>query len=245
MLNISIAAEKIGSIFGFPITNSLLATWFLMAVLIVFSWASTRKLSLVPTGIQTIAELIVGGLHDFFSSVTGHYIDKFFPLIASLFLFIITANWMGLLPGFSTIGFYHGEAMPAGRQEFIPLLRGATSDLNTTIALALIAVVAIQYFGFSVVGPRYGKKFLNLKDPISAFTGVLEFISEFSRIISFAFRLFGNIFAGEVLLAVIAFLMPFILPLPFLTLELFVGFIQALVFSMLTAVFLNVAVSHE
>jgi F-type H+-transporting ATPase subunit a len=238
MLSISIAAEKIGSLWGFPITNSLLATWFVMAVLIIFSFAATRNLSLVPSGIQTLAELIVGALHDFFSSVTGTYINSFFPLIATLFLFIITANWMGLLPGFSTIGFYHGE-------EFIPLLRGATSDLNTTIALALVAVIAIQYFGFKLVGPHYGKKFLNFKDPIAFFTGILETVSEFSRIISFAFRLFGNIFAGEVLLAVIAFLMPFILPLPFLTLELFVGFIQALVFSMLTAVFLNVAVSHE
>ena len=238
MLNISIAAEKIGMIFGFPITNSLLATWLVMAVLIIFSLAATRKLSLVPSGIQTIAELIVGALHDFFSSVTGKYIDKFFPLIATLFLFIITANWMGLLPGFSTIGFYHGA-------EFTPLLRGATSDLNTTIALALVAVIAIQYFGFSLMGVHYGKKFLNFKDPIAFFTGILETISEFSRIISFAFRLFGNIFAGEVLLAVIAFLIPFVVPLPFLTLELFVGFIQALVFSMLTAVFLNVAVSHE
>jgi len=238
MLNISLAAEKIGSIFGFPITNSLLATWFVMAVLIVFSLAATRKISLVPSGIQSFAELIVGGLHDFFASVAGQYVDKFFPLIATLFLFIITANWMGLLPGFSTIGFYHGS-------EFTPLLRGATSDLNTTIALALIAVIGIQFFGFSIVGPHYGKKFLNFKDPISFFLGILELVSEVSRIISFAFRLFGNIFAGEVLLAVIAFLMPFLVPLPFLTLELFVGFIQALVFSMLTAVFANVAVSHE
>jgi len=238
MLNISIAAEKIGIIFGFPITNSLLATWVVMVVLYIFSWASTRKLSLIPTGIQSVAELLVGGLYDFFSSVTGKHINKFYPLIATLFLFIITANWMGLLPGFSTIGFYHGE-------EFVPLLRGATSDLNMTIGLALVAVIGIQYFGFRLVGPHYGKKFLNFKDPISFFLGILESMSELSRIISFAFRLFGNIFAGEVLLAVIAFLMPFVVPLPFLTLELFVGFIQALVFSMLTAVFLNVAVSHE
>ena len=256
MLNISLAAEKIGTIFGFPITNSLLATWLVMTVLIVFSLAATRKMSLVPSGLQSVAELIVGGLHDFFSSVTGHYVDKFFPLIASLFLFIITANWMGLLPGFSTIGFYHtkevviaetnGEAPKKETEtEFVPLLRGATSDLNTTIGLALVAVIAIQYFGFSLVGPHYGKKFLNFKDPISFFLGILESMSEVSRIISFAFRLFGNIFAGEVLLAVIAFLMPFLVPLPFLTLELFVGFIQALVFSMLTAVFANVAVSHE
>ncbi|MEK7119573.1 MAG: F0F1 ATP synthase subunit A, partial [Patescibacteria group bacterium] len=162
----------------------------------------------------------------------------FFPLLASLFLFIITANWMGLLPGVGTIGFFHGE-------EFTPLLRGATADLNTTLGLALVAVLAIQYFGFVTVGGHYSTRFLNFKNPIEFFLGILEMVSEVSKVISFAFRLFGNIFAGEVLLTVMAFLMPFIVPLPFLMLELFVGFIQALVFSMLTAVFLNVAVSHK
>ena len=143
-----------------------------------------------------------------------------------------------------TIGFFHGEAVPAGRQEFTPLLRAATADLNMTIGLAVISIFAIQYFGFKTLGIHYSGRFLNFSNPIYFFLGFLEIISELSKILSFAFRLFGNIFAGEVLLAVIAFLMPFIVPLPFLALELFVGFIQALVFSMLTAVFLNVAVSH-
>jgi F-type H+-transporting ATPase subunit a len=302
MLVISLAAEKIGSIAGFPVTNSLVATWLVMEVLFIFTYFATRKLSLVPGKVQIIAEMVIGGLYDFFSQAAGHHINKFFPLIASLFLFIITANWMGLLPGFSTIGFYHTRAESheaavkesepvkvtektedvsaakdttghevakesaaetevtkpsegAGTEtkteekkeevEFIPIFRAATADLNTTVALALIAVVAIQYFGFTVLGVKYGSKFLNFKDPISFFLGILESVSDISKIISFAFRLFGNIFAGEVLLAVMAFLLPFIAPLPFLTLELFVGFIQALVFSMLTAVFLNVAVSHE
>jgi F-type H+-transporting ATPase subunit a len=239
MLNISLAAEKIGSIWGFPITNSLLTTWFVMILLVVFSWLATRNLSFVPKGVQTIAEVVVGGLHDFFASVVGEQlIDKFFPLVASLFIFIILSNWIGLLPGVSTIGFYHGA-------EFVPLLRAPTSDLNLTVGLALFTVLAIQYYGFAVVGFHYHTRFFNFKNPIMFYVGILELLSETSRIISFAFRLFGNIFAGEVLLAVIAFLTPFIVPLPFLTLELFVGFIQALVFSMLAAVFLKVAVSHE
>jgi F-type H+-transporting ATPase subunit a len=237
MPHISIAAEKIGSVFGLPITNSLLATWIVMAMLIVFSIAATRKMTLVPTGIQSIAELVVGGLYDFFTSVVGKHIKQFFPLIASFFIFIITANWFGLLPGVGTVGFFeHGK--------FVPLLRGATADLNTTLALAVISIVAIQYFGFKTVGFHYSRRFFNFKDPIYFFLGILEIISELSKVISFAFRLFGNIFAGEVLLTVMAFLMPFIAPLPFMALELFVGFIQALVFSMLTAAFLNVAVSH-
>ena len=181
--------------------------------------------------------MIVGGLYDFFSSVTGKYVDLVFPLVASLFIFILAANWVGLLPGVGTVGFFHGE-------EFTPLLRGATADLNTTVALALFAMITIQYFGFKTSGMHYGKRFLNFSNPIFFFLGLLELISEVSKIISFAFRLFGNIFAGEVLLAVMAFLMPFIVPLPFITMELFVGFIQALVFSMLTAVFLTVAVAH-
>ena len=271
MPTISLAAEKIGSLAGFPITNSLLATWLVMVCLFLFAWGATRNVSLVPSGLQSMAELIVGGLYDFFSSVAGHHIKRFFPLVASIFLFIILANWMGLLPGFGTVGFFHtkeiavvektatpeevknismegasGTETKAMKEEteFVPLLRGATADLNTTLALAVVAVLAIQYFGFSVLGIQYGSKFINFKDPILFGLGILELVSEVSRIISFAFRLFGNIFAGEVLLAVMAFLMPFIVPLPFLMMELFVGFIQALVFSMLTAVFLNLAVSH-
>lgn len=238
MPHISLAAEKIGSLFGFPITNGLLTTWLVMALLTIFALVSTHRISLVPTQAQSMAELIVGGLHDFFTGVLGHHIQKAFPLLASLFLFIISANWVGLLPGVGTIGFFHNK-------EFTPLLRAATADLNTTLALAVVAVVAIQYFGFRTLGSHYGSRFVNLKSPIDFFVGLLEIISDVSKVLSFAFRLFGNIFAGEVLLAVMAFLMPFIVPLPFLMLELFVGFIQALVFSMLTAVFLNVALSHE
>ncbi len=238
MLHISLAAEKIGQIGGFPITNSLLATWVVMGLLFLFSVLATRNMRMIPSNLQLVAETIVGSLYDFFSSVLGARVKQFFPLIASFFLFIITANWFGLLPGVGTVGFFK----EAG--EFVPLLRGATADLNTTLALAIISIVAIQYFGFATLGIHYSSRFLNFKDPIYFFLGLLEIISEVSKIISFAFRLFGNIFAGEVLLAVMAFLMPFIVPLPFLALELFVGFIQAVVFSMLTAVFLNVAVSH-
>jgi F-type H+-transporting ATPase subunit a len=261
MLQISLAAEKIGSLYGFPISNSLLATWITMAVLFIFTFAATHTVSLVPSGVQLVSEIVIGGLHDFFKGITGDNIDKFFPLCASFFLFILVANWMGLLPGFSTIGFNHTKEavvaeIPANTEqiqeskapaetEFIPIFRAATSDLNTTIALALIAVSAVQYFGFSLVGFHYTTKFINFKNPMAFAVGILELISELSRILSFAFRLFGNVFAGEVLLAVMAFLMPFFLPLPFLAMELFVGFIQAFVFSMLVAVFLSIAVTHE
>lgn len=237
MPHISLAAEKLGSIFGFPISNALVTTWLVMGLLFLFAYSATKSLSLVPNNIQSIAELIIGGLYDFFETVSGKYIKQFFPLVVTLFLFILTANWVGLLPGVGTIGFFH-------EHEFTPLFRGATADLNTTLALAIMSVVAIQYYGFKNVGIHYSSRYLNFKDPIYFVLGLLELVSELSKVISFAFRLFGNIFAGEVLLAVMAFLMPFVVPLPFLLMELFVGFIQALVFSMLTAVFLNVAVAH-
>ncbi|MEK7544285.1 MAG: F0F1 ATP synthase subunit A [Patescibacteria group bacterium] len=241
MPHISLAAEIVTRIAGFPISNALITTWLVMGLLTVISYLATRNMKLIPTAGQSIAEMLVGGLHDFFATVTGKYVDQVFPLVASLFLFILTANWVGLLPGVGTVGLFREVY---GVEEFTPLLRGATADLNTTLALALFTMVAIQYYGFKTSGVHYGKRFFNIGNPIYFFLGVLELVSELSKVVSFAFRLFGNIFAGEVLLAVMAFLMPFIVPLPFLMMELFVGFIQALVFSMLTAVFLSVAVAH-
>lgn len=244
MLHISLAAERLWTLGGFPISNALLTTWIVMGVLIVFSIAATRKLSLIPGNLQLVAEMLVGGLHDFFGSIAGSYVGQFFPIIASLFIYILLANWIGLLPGVGTIGFYRTVGHVA-EPEFIPLFRGAMSDLNTTVALALVSVVAMQYFGFKNLGHHYAKRFINFKDPIMFSVGLLEIISDLSKVISFAFRLFGNIFAGEVLLAVMGFLMPFIVPLPFLFMELFVGLIQALVFSMLSAAFFTIAVSHD
>lgn len=241
MLHISLVAEKLGALWGIPITNSLLASWLTMLVLVFLTILATRKVSLVPSGTQSVAELIIGGLYDFFGQVSGKHTPRFFPLLASLFLFIIAANWVGLLPGVGTIGFFHESH---GEEVFTPLFRAATADLNMTVGLAIVAVISIQFFGFALLGFKYRTRFVSFASPIAFVLGVLELISELSKIISFAFRLFGNIFAGEVLLAVMAFLMPFVMPLPFLTMELFVGFIQALVFSMLTAVFLSVAVSH-
>ena len=136
----------------------------------------------------------------------------------------------------------------AGHEEImtVPLLRGNNADLNATLALAIISVLMIQYYGFYFLGFKaYISKFLNFKDPIYFVLGILEIISEISKILSFAFRLFGNIFAGEVLLTIVAFLVPVLASFPFLMLEVFVGFVQALVFSMLTSVFLSLAVSKH
>jgi F-type H+-transporting ATPase subunit a len=243
MPHISLAAETVGHLFGVPITNGLLTTWIGMAAVVTLSFLATRNLVLVPGKGQLVAEILIGGLHSLFASVMKSQVKQFFPLLATLFIFILSLNWVGLLPGVGTIGF---REMKEGQTAFVPLFRAGTADLNTTLALALIAIVVIQIVGFRTLGTSYAKKFINLTSPIYFFVGILELVSEFSKVISFAFRLFGNIFAGEVLLTVIAFLIPIIAPIPFLGLELFVGIIQALVFSMLTSVFLlNATAAHN
>lgn len=242
-IHISLTAEhlfNIGNIL--PVTNSLLTSWVVMVLLVIFSFLMTRKLSLVPGNLQSIGEILIEGLESLFSSVLHEKTKLFFPLLATYFIYIISLNWAGLLPGVGTIGI---EKIEDGYKAFVPLFRAGTADLNTTLALSLVAVLIIQISGIKTLGVSYLKKFINFSNPIMFFVGILELISEFSKIISFTFRLFGNIFAGEVLLTVIAFLMPIIVPLPFLGLELFVGFIQALVFSMLTCVFLSLATVKE
>lgn len=242
-IHISLTAEKIINIGGnFWITNSLLTSWIALFILLIFSISATIKISLIPGNLQQIGEIVVEGLHNLFGTILHEKITFFFPLIATYFLFIISLNWLGLLPGVGTIGL---TKLEEGHRVFVPLFRAGTADLNTTLALAIVAMLVIQISGFKTLGVQYLRKFLNFSNPINFFVGILELVSEFSKVISFAFRLFGNIFAGEVLLTVIAFLMPILAPLPFMGLELFVGFIQALVFSMLTAVFLSLAVSKE
>jgi F-type H+-transporting ATPase subunit a len=162
---------------------------------------------------------------------------KFFPLAATFFIFILTTNWMGLLPGFGSVGFYEHEVL-------VPYFRATNADLNTTLALAMLSVITIQVAGITALGFfRYGKKFINFSSPINFFVGILELISEFAKIISFSFRLFGSIFAGEILLMVIAFLVPYVVPLPFIGLEIFIGGVQALVFMLLTVVFIKMAMT--
>ena len=240
-IHISLTAEKLFNIGEFFwVTNSLLTSWIAIAVLLLFSLLSTRKMSIIPGKLQQIAEIIIDGIYTFFTTILGVHVKTFFPLIATLFLYIITLNWLGLLPGVGTIGL---KLIEEGHEKFVPLFRAGTADFNTTLGLALISMVIIQITGFKTLGISYLKKFFSFGNPINFFVGILELISEFSKILSFAFRLFGNIFAGEVLLTVIAFLIPILAPVPFMGLELFVGFIQALVFSMLTGIFLSLATS--
>lgn len=245
-MEISIAAETVTHFLGIPITNSLLASMLTTVVLVAVSYITTKNLKEVPKGIQNVIEIAIESLYNMIQDVTQNKerTYKFFPIVATIFLFVIVSNWMGLLPGFATIGFHE---QTAEGQKFISFFRSANSDLNSTLALAIVSVVSIQVMGIAMLGfAKYGRKFINFSSPIAFFIGILEMVSEVARMISFSFRLFGNIFAGEVLLTVMMTIAPFVAPLPFFAMELFVGFIQALVFAMLLLVFMNTAVmEHE
>jgi len=240
-MNISIFAEPLFSIAGFPVTNSMLVGWVMAILLIIFGLCARRRLSLVPRGAQNFFEAILEQILAMIDSVTHNreQSKKFFPLIATIFLFIVSVNWAGLIPGSGSIGI---RELHEGESVLIPFIRSTSADLNFTIALAIISVVTVQVVGIASVGFfKYAGRFINFSSPINFFVGILELVSEVAKLISFSFRLFGNIFAGEVLLTVMTVLVPYIIPLPFLALEVFVGFIQAFVFAILTLVFLKMA----
>jgi len=247
-MEISLIPETIFNMGSFPVTNTVLMTAFIAILIIIGAWLIKKKISLIPKGFQNIVEIVLEALLNLVDGVTQDrkQTKKFFPLVATIFIFVILSNWIELVPGLGTIGVeqeHHGETMLA------PFIRSNSADLNVTLAIALISVSAAQLAGVTALGfKKYlGKFFVNpFKKPyfIGSFVGGLELISEFAKIISFSFRLFGNIFAGEVLLTVMLMLVPYIIPLPFLFLEIFVGFIQALVFAMLTLVFMKMATAE-
>lgn len=280
--HVSVAAEHIFDIGPLPVTNSILTAWIAMIVLIVISLIATRRYrrdlskvsnqELVPTVFEGAVEWVVEGFYRMSKDVSGSWADRFFPIVMTIFLFVIVSNWLGLIPGFGSIGLLepvHGEgaglvangailtAQEAGPGQgfiLVPFFRSPSADLNFTIALALITQVLVQYWGYKALGAGYIRKFFDFSGfahggavvGIAQFVaGILELVSEFAKIISFSFRLFGNVFAGEVLLIVIAFLVPYVASLPFYGLELFVGFIQAVVFMMLALVFfVNATIGH-
>jgi F-type H+-transporting ATPase subunit a len=257
-------AEPVFHVGHFTITNSLITSWMAVIVLIAFFYSIGKKVRKVPKGIQNIFEIILEKALGLADSVTGDRkkSEKFLPIMLSLFLFILVNNWMGLLPGVGTLGFYENEG---GHQVFVPFLRGGTADVNTTLALALFSVFASHVVGFIAVGVwSYINKFINLEafraipgkikkdfsivlvNPIKAFVGIVEMIGEIAKVASLSFRLFGNIFAGEVLLMSMMAIFAYFLPLPFIFLEIIVGLIQALIFAMLTLVYFAVATEkHE
>ncbi|KKW40277.1 hypothetical protein A3I46_02920 [Candidatus Kaiserbacteria bacterium RIFCSPLOWO2_02_FULL_54_13] len=239
-IEVVLKAEQLGSVFGFPITNSLIMAWIVMALLIGFAYFFGRSLSLVPGRLQAGVEWAFEGSLVYMTEVleSKALAQRFFPLVASIFLFIAVINEVEFFPGVGSLGLVHSS-------EFLPFLRASTTDLNFTLALALIAFFTIEVTGITMLGiSTYARKYVNLKSPIGFAVGLIELVSNLGRLISFSFRLFGNIFAGEVLIMVASYFVPYILPAPLMGFEMFIGLVQALVFAMLTLFFIKLAIAE-
>ena len=230
---VSFAAEPVFNIGNFAVTNAFLDTLLVDSLIVGLIVAVRKRLSLVPGKLQTIVESLISEFYSITESVAGKNALKIFPFFMTFFIFILLANWTGLIPGVTAIGIKEGH-------ELIPLLRPATSDFNVTLGLALVSVVATHILSIKTVGiADYLSRYFSL-NPINLFIGFLEIISEITKIISLSFRLFGNIFAGEIVLGTVSTMFAVLFPLPFLMLEVVVGLVQALVFSMLTMAFMAI-----
>jgi len=262
---ISLAAELIpihlpipGFEDGIPNTlpTAILTSLFLVVIALLYNRAikKAEKTGKESRFLVTV-DVIYEGVFSFVeTTVGGEKATLFFPLIGSFFFFILFSNWSGLLPGMGSIGV---KGLHNGHEVLIPIFRSPTADLSTTIGLAIITQVTAQYYGFKFQGKRYLKKFFNFSagpdsgalGPVlsfsNGFAGILELMGEFIKVLSFGFRLFGNVFAGEVLLMVISFLTGFLVVDIFMGLELFVGAIQALIFSILSLIFYQMATQHH
>lgn len=239
-IHIALAAEKLGTFFGIPITNTLIATWITLALLIVAGLILGRNTRLIPGRIQLLFEMMFEYVYDFITKILGsrEYAHTYFPLLMTLFLFIFIANMLHFIPGVGSITYIDATG------HAVPFLRAPNTDLNVTLALTIIVVTVIELAGVFAIGlRRYAGKFINFSSPLNFIVGLIELVSEAGRLVSFSFRLFGNIFAGEVLIGVVIFFVPYILPVPLMAFEVFVGFIQAAVFAMLTLFFIKIAIT--
>jgi len=242
-IHIALRAETITEVFGVPITNTLVTSWIVMVILIALSVFIGKNLKLVPGKVQILFETGIEYVLLYMEEVlqSRKYAERFFPLVMTLFLFIFTANVLEFTPGIGSIGFFHAVE---GHETFTPLLRSVNTDLNVTLALAIISFLVIEVSGVLIIGfLKYFRKFVNVRSVLGFFIGIIELFSEIARLISFSFRLFGNIFAGEVLILVAIFFVPYFLPVPLMLFEVFVGFIQAAIFSLLTLFFIKIAIT--
>jgi len=248
-ISVHLAPTVIGDFFGIALTSTMLTVWVSMVVLTILAYFAGRNQKMIPGKFQSLFEIIVGGGYDYVKEVLEDekVAKRYFPVIMTIFIFILGINWIGLIPGVASIGFYDAQ------HHFIPLLYPAATDLNVTIGFAIVAFFTIELAGVLGIGIwKYGGKFINLKflrkpnfDNILGFViGLIELISELARLVSFSFRLFGNIFAGKTLLVVAMFFIPYFIPVPIYAYEMFVGVIQAAVFSILTLFFIKLALEE-
>jgi len=243
-IHISLAPYHLGEVLGMPITSTLTTSWLVVCILVVGAVLLYRSLSLVPAGPQVVVESLVGYVHDYMKEVleSERLADKYLPLVLTIFIFIATANLIGLLPFVNAIGFHSATGEHGG---LIPLFYPINTDLNMTFALAVVAFIAIEFAGITALGfLRYAGKFVNLHSVLGFVVGIIELVSEVARLITFSFRLFGNIFAGKVLILVAMFFLPYLLPVPLIVYEVVVGVIQGAVFALLTLFFIKIAVAE-
>jgi F-type H+-transporting ATPase subunit a len=235
---VHISPDTLFYIAGFPITNTVIATLLTDIVIVILAFVAGKDVSLNPRNAQNTAEVVVDYFREIAESIAGERALLIYPWIVSFFLFIVISNLLAQIPGFESIKFH---SLTSGRHE-VSFLRAATSDLNLTLALAVTSVFATHYLSVKYKGIRgYIKKFITFKMfPIFFFVGILEFVNELAKFISFSFRLFGNIFAGEKVMATMYGLCPFGLPILFMAIEFMVAVIQAIVFAMLTMGFMHI-----
>ena len=250
------AAEPLFHVGSIPITNAMVNGWIAVVFFVFVAFIARRRSGLVPKGIHNVIEAVVEFLLKEIQKVTGDVkrAKQFLPIVGTIFLFILFSNWIGLFPGTGSIGVW---GLHEGEVELIPLLRPAASDLNLTLAIAVFAVLASHLMAIMAIGPfSHISKFINIRGILRSFrkgpvaivvaiiefgVGLIEIVSEFAKVVSLSLRLFGNVFAGEVLLTVMLGLAAYFLPIPFMFLEILVGVIQATVFAMLTLAYMTVA----
>lgn len=248
-ISIHLAPETLGTVFGIPVTSTLMTVWLTMAILIGLALLMRSRLRPVPGKLQSLLELLVATVYDYMADVleSKALARRFFPLVMTIFIFILLMNWVGLLPGIDSIGIYQETAAHGVTEHtLVGFFHPPATDLNITIAFALVAFFAIEFAGVTMIGFfKYAGKFINFRSPLGFVIGIIELLSEVARLISFSFRLFGNIFAGKTLLLVVMFLAtPYVLPVPLIAYELFVSFIQAFIFAILTLFFIKIAIEE-
>jgi F-type H+-transporting ATPase subunit a len=237
-IHVSIAAEKLGEFMGIPITNALVTSWLVIAILVVFAFLLKRRLSLIPGKLQVVVEDAFALVYDYVAETleSKQLADRFFPLLMTIFLFIFIGNMLHFIPGIGSIR-YHGDA----------LLRAPATDLAAPLTLALMSFFIVEITGIFAIGiVKYGSKFIvnPLRDPMGSMVGLVELISELVRVVSLSFRLFGNILAGEVIIGVAIYFAPYLGPLPLMMFEIFIGFLQAAIFSLLTLFYIKLAIAE-
>lgn len=260
--NPTLFAEPILNVGGFNITNALFTSWVVVIIIIFITIIIKSKIKQIPRGIQNLSEIIIEESELLCDQVTNSrkITNQAFPIVFSIFVIVLLNNWIGVLP----LGGFGFVEMSEHGKVFIPFIRSGTADINGTLALAVLSVVGANIFGITSIGLwKTINKYVNLrslgriftkirKDPMILMTapimfivGLIEFIGEFAKVASLSFRLFGNVFAGEVLLASMGAIIAYVLPTPFLLLEIFVGLIQAFIFAILTLVYYTIASLEE